>query len=66
VLRGSMNGTWGDTLSSTGVTSGTQLSKDISYTISNGTWNKDHMHIVVFIYDAVTLEVIQSEEIKLK
>lgn len=66
VLRGSMNGTWGDTLSATGVTAGTQLSKSLSYTLTNGTWNKDHMHIVVFIYDAVTLEVIQTEEIKLK
>lgn len=66
VLRGSMNGTWGDTLSATGVTAGTQLSKSLSYTITNGTWNKDHMHIVVFIYDAATLEVIQTEEIRLK
>ncbi|HCB63204.1 MAG: hypothetical protein A2W93_11465 [Bacteroidetes bacterium GWF2_43_63] len=66
VLRGSMNGTWGDTLTAAGVTAGSQVSKPLSYTITNGTWNKDHMHIVVFIYDAVTLEVIQSEEIKLK
>lgn len=66
VLRGSMNGTWGDTLAALGVAAGTQLSKPLSYTITNGIWNKDRMHIVVFIYDAVTLEVIQSEEIKLK
>ncbi|MPM39053.1 hypothetical protein SDC9_85684 [bioreactor metagenome] len=66
VLRGSINGTWGDTLSATGASAGTQLSKQFDYTVSNANWNKDHMHIVVFIYDATTLEVIQTEEIKLK
>lgn len=66
VLRGSINGTWGDTLSANGASSGTQLSKQFDYTVSNANWNKDHMHIVVFIYDATTLEVIQAEEIKLK
>ncbi|HPF01139.1 MAG TPA: Omp28-related outer membrane protein [Bacteroidales bacterium] len=66
VLRGSMNGTWGDTLCSGGATVGTQLSKTLSYTVSNASWNKDHMNIVVFIYDAATLEIIQTEEVKLK
>jgi len=66
VLRGSMNGTWGDTLSAAGATQGSQHTKALSYTITNGTWIKERMHIVVFIYDATTLEVIQAEEIKLK
>ena len=66
VLRGSMNGTWGDTLSTTSVAAGTHLSKSLSYTVTENNWNKDNMHIVVFIYDAVTLEVIQTEEITLK
>ena len=66
VLRGSMNGTWGDTLVAGGVSASDFASKSLNYTISTGTWDTDHMHIVVFIYDATTLEVIQSEEIKLK
>lgn len=66
VLRGSMNGTWGDTLSASGAVNGGNYSKNLNYTITNATWNKDHMHIVVFVYDATTLEVIQAEEIKLK
>lgn len=66
VLRGSVNGTWGDTLSATGVVNGGNYSKSLNYTISNGTWDKDQMRIVVFVYDAATLEVIQAEEIKLK
>ncbi|MBN2727608.1 MAG: Omp28-related outer membrane protein [Bacteroidales bacterium] len=66
VLRGSMNGTWGDTLTTGGVSANDSYQKTINYSISTGTWDTEHMHIVVFIYDATTLEVIQSEEIKLK
>lgn len=66
VLRAALNDTWGDTLSANGAIAGAKYSKTISYTITNSNWNKNQMHIVVFIYDAESLEVIQSEEIKLK
>jgi len=66
ILRGSLNGTWGDTLSATGAMPGNQITTTISGAVTNSAWNKDNMHVVVFIYDAVTYEMIQAEEVKLK
>lgn len=64
VLRGSMNGTWGEELTTT-ASSGSSIDKTISYTLPASDWNVDNMHIVVFIYNQTTGEVIQTEEIKL-
>jgi len=66
ILRGPLNGTWGDTLSATGAMPGNQIITTISGAVTNSAWDKEHMHVVVFIYDAVTFEMIQAEEIKLK
>lgn len=63
ILRGSMNGTWGETLSAGGATAGNAYQKNLNYSITSSTWIPKNMHIVVFIYDATTLEVIQSEKI---
>jgi hypothetical protein len=65
VLRGSMNGTWGEELTTT-ATTGTNMVKTISYTLPASDWNVDCMHVIVFIYNQTTGEVIQTEEIKLK
>ncbi len=64
VLRGSMNGTWGEELTTT-ATSGSSIDKTISYTLPASDWDVNNMHIVVFIYNQTSGEVIQSEEIKL-
>lgn len=65
VLRGSMNNTWGDTLNKNPVAIGDSISKTINYTITSSAWNTSKMHIVAFIYDAVTLEVIQTATVEL-
>jgi hypothetical protein len=68
VLRGSMNGTWGEQLSTSNIASGMKFKKSYSYTISGGSdWNPDNMSIVAFVHDkGASFEVIQVEEKKLK
>lgn len=65
VLRGSMNNTWGDTLSKVPVIAGDSITKNFNYTITSSAWNTSKMNIVAFIYDAVTLEVIQTVTVEL-
>lgn len=65
VLRGSMNGTWGDTLVSGGVVTGTQFVNEYSSVLNAG-WNENHCYVVVFIYDASNYEIIQVEEQRVK
>ena len=59
VLRGSYNGTWGTPCSKG--TSSIMYSKQI-----NSNWNPDNCHIVVYVYDANSLEIYQVKEVNLK
>lgn len=65
VLRGSMNGTWGDTIFSQSLEEGTASQKIFNGTL-NAAWNENHCYIVVFIYDVATNEIIQVEELRVK
>lgn len=64
VLRGSMNGTWGDTLISGSITKDEQFVKNFSSTLSVA-WNAKQCYVVVFVYDASNYEIIQVEEKKI-
>jgi len=64
VLRTSLNSTWGDTLSSGPVDILTPYEATFS-TTWNSDWNEQNCHVVAFLYDLETYEVIQVEEIKL-
>jgi len=68
VMRGSMNGTWGDQLSTTNIASGMKYNKSYSFTIPNDSdWNPDNMSIVAFVHDKdASFEVYQVEEKHLK
>ena len=62
VLRGSMNGTWGDVVGTDGqAISGSALTNSYSYTIPDG-WNADNCSVVAFVYNTTTNEVVQAEE----
>jgi hypothetical protein len=65
VLRGSMNGTWGDTLIAGNASSGAQIIKNFSSTLNAG-WNEDHCYLVVLVFDADNYEIMQVEEKKIK
>ncbi len=64
VMRGSMNGTWGDQLSTSTIASGTKFNKSYSYTIpQDSDWNPENMSIIAFVHDKnATFEVLQVEE----
>jgi hypothetical protein len=65
VLRGSMNGTWGDTIFSQSLELAAISEKTFSATL-NSSWDEKHCYIVVFIYDAATYEIVQVEEKRVK
>ena len=65
VLRGSLNGTWGDTLMTGNTPENTQFTKNYSMALPSG-WDEDHCYVVAFIYDAANYEIIQVEEKKAK
>jgi thiol-disulfide isomerase/thioredoxin len=66
VLRGSVNGTWGEQVSAnTTIPVGTKITK--TYTkVLDPSWNDKHIYLVAFVHDNVTKEVLQVEEIHLK
>jgi hypothetical protein len=64
MLRGSMNGTWGDVLSTGAVAAGAKQTKNYSITLPAG-WNAENCKVVAFVYNADTYEVMQAEEQKL-
>lgn len=64
VLRTSLNSTWGDTISSGPVEVLNPYNKSYS-TSWNAEWNEQNCHVVAFLYDMATFEVLQVEEISL-
>ena len=59
VLRGSMNGTYGDVIANT--TEGETAIRNYSTTL-NTEWDAAHMSLVVFLYNDATKEIIQVEQ----
>ena len=61
VLRGSINGTFGEALNTSPVNSSSTFTK--TYTkVLNAAWKENHCAVVAFIYDDTTKEVLQAEE----
>ena len=65
VLRGAMNGVWGDTLTTGATPKDSQFLKNYTLTLNNA-WNENHCFVVAFVYDALTYEIVQVEEKKVK
>jgi hypothetical protein len=66
VLRGSINGTWGDTLISTPVMAGDTIKKSFQYSFGAVSWNLNQTHIIVFVYDLDTKQILQAEKFSVK
>ncbi len=64
VLRGSMNGTWGDLLAEGDTPEGKEFSKDLSLTIPQE-WAVENCHVVAFVFDENTKRILQVEEVAL-
>jgi hypothetical protein len=60
VLRGSLNGTFGDTIFSPVAMPGDSLTKQMTAAI-NPSWNVAQLYVIVFIYNRETEEVLQVQ-----
>ena len=75
VLRDNLNGTWGENLVTGSIVANAVINKSYNYTFpttypsaggaSATAFNANRCHIVAFIYNDATKEIIQVEEIKL-
>lgn len=67
-LRDAINSTWGDEIANGAVTTGQTLISRYAYNIpadfNNIPTDVNHMHVVAFIYDVATYEVLQAAEAK--
>lgn len=68
VLRGSINGTWGEQLSQTDVPLGAKISKDFSFTFpANRNWVPDSCDLIVYVHrHATTKEILQVVKTEVK
>ncbi|HPK04293.1 MAG TPA: Omp28 family outer membrane lipoprotein [Bacteroidales bacterium] len=66
VLRGSVNGAWGDIICIGNLNpAGTNFSRPYQYTL-DPEWNENNCSLVAFVYDGDTFEVLQAAEVKVK
>jgi len=63
VLRGSMNGTYGEAIENTAVND--IVNKSYTTTI-NPEWDAKHMALIVFLYNVTTKEIVQVEQKHIK
>lgn len=65
MLRGSLNTSWGENLSTTAITTGTKITKDYTYTIDPN-FNVDNCSVVAFVHNNDTKIVRQAAIKKIK
>ncbi len=66
VLRAAFNGTWGTPVNAGNpLTTGGEYIDGFSINIDPSIYNVNHLYVVAFVYDAVTMEVLQAEQKKL-
>ncbi|MFN4235243.1 MAG: Omp28 family outer membrane lipoprotein [Bacteroidia bacterium] len=66
VLRGTINGTWGETVITSAATIGDTLTKNYSAFNVKTDWNIDNGYIVAYLYNTATKEILQAREKKIK
>ena len=64
VLRGTINGDWGETIVEDGIEQGITINKSFIYVL-NPEWLAENCSVIAFVYRADTREVIQAEVNKL-
>ncbi len=66
VLRGSMNGTWGDPISAGDIPAGTEIIKELAYTIGEDLdWIPKQLALIVVVHDNLSKEILQVEKVYL-
>jgi len=66
VLRASLNGTWGEPVTSDDILADMLYEHTFSeYEVSED-WNPENLDLIAFVYDQTTMEVLQVEKVALK
>jgi thiol-disulfide isomerase/thioredoxin len=65
VLRGSLNGSWGQTLKNIPIAANDTVTVNTTKYTLNPLLKPKHLYIVAFAYDAVSREVLQVEKVKI-
>lgn len=66
MLRGAVNGSWGETIKTTEAAANDVITKTYSNFDINNNFNDKHIYVIAFVYDETTKEVLQVEKIKLR
>lgn len=66
MLRGSLNGSWGNLVKSAPINANDSIEKKIEGFYVNTKFNDKNMYVVSFVYDNVTKEVLQCEKVKIR
>ncbi len=66
MLRGGINGSWGDALNTAPVAANDSITKTYSAFAINPAYNDNRLYVVAFVYNAATYEVIQVEKVKIR
>lgn len=68
ILRTAVNGSWGTTITSGSAYNlvGSDILTPYSYTIPTSNWKAKNCHLVAFVYDANTYEVLQVQQISVQ
>lgn len=65
ILRTSLNGTWGTPVNGgSSITTGGEYIDGFSINVDPSKWNIAQLYVVAFVYDEVTKEVLQAEQVK--
>ena len=66
VLRSSCNGTWGERITDDDFIKNTTIEKSLTNVSIDSDWDFHNLGAVVFVYDSLTNEVVQAENIELE
>jgi len=66
MLRGSLNGSWGNVLKTTPINANDSVSKSINGFYVAPLFKDKQLYVISFIYDNVTKEIIQSAQVKIR
>jgi hypothetical protein len=66
MMRGALNGDWGDVLNTSAVAANDSTSKSYPNFAVNPSFKDKHLAVVVFAYSAATKEIIQAEKVKIR
>ena len=65
VLRGNINGTWGNLITDEDIVSGSEYTVQCANYDIDADWDDQQCHIVAFVFNTETFEIVQAEEVKL-